>query len=68
MNEVDEHDCPYCGGIIDLGDWSPYTSEVREVTCPTCARVASRLSARPARGGSCGFRSVRLDERQYVGI
>ena len=34
------HACPYCGGIIDLGGWSPYTSEVREVACPTCAGVA----------------------------
>ena len=40
MTETNEHDCPYCAATIDLGDWSPYTSEVREVTCPTCARVA----------------------------
>jgi len=40
MSGVDEHDCPYCGGIIDLGDWSPATLEVRSVMCPTCARVA----------------------------
>jgi endogenous inhibitor of DNA gyrase (YacG/DUF329 family) len=35
------HACPYCGGAIDLGDWSPYRSTLREVTCPTCARVAT---------------------------
>jgi len=40
MSGVDEHDCPYCGGIIDLGDWSPATLEVRTVMCPTCGCVA----------------------------
>lgn len=40
MNKIDEHDCPHCGATIDLSDWSPYTSKAREVTCPTCARVA----------------------------
>ena len=34
------HACPYCDGPIDLIDWSPYKSKVREVTCPACARVA----------------------------
>ena len=34
------HACPYCEGAIDLIDWSPYTSKVREVTCPTCGAVA----------------------------
>ena len=38
---TDEHDCPYCGGIIDLKDWSPYTSEVREMKCPVCDRIAA---------------------------
>lgn len=27
MTEIDEHDCPYCAGPIDLGDWSPATLE-----------------------------------------
>ena len=41
MSEVDEHDCPYCGATIDLKDWSPYTSEVREVKCLACDRTAT---------------------------
>ncbi len=35
-----QYGCPYCHALIDLGNWSPYTSEERSVKC-LCGRVAT---------------------------
>ncbi len=32
--------CPYCFGNIDLKDWSPLTSDTREITCDHCKTVS----------------------------
>lgn len=32
--------CPTCATPIDLGDWNPYTSDIRRIRCLACGNLA----------------------------